>query len=140
MSDYFFIYTNTIMKLNTSIIAVSICTLVLTGCTSTTNTTPNTVSTAPTTQVVQTTSNGIEVLQITSNEIPYDGEHGGTRRQNDSITATITLDKNKIITAVALDQVAGEPKSRQYQSAFNDVIATEIVGKSINDVQIGIIG
>lgn len=129
------------MKLNATVVAVAICTLVLSGCTSTTtpSTTESTWSTTTPVQVSQSTDGTVQVFELTSDQMMYDGPGKG-ETPTDSVATIITVDSNNIITAVTNQYVAWYPKSAQYQDSFEKAIAAEIVGKSIDDVQIGTIG
>ena len=111
--------------------------------TNSTTSSANTVnnSTTNSTTTSSTSSSDVEVIELTSSTIAYNGEHGWSfGRANDSMAATLTLSSDGTIQSVELSQVAWEPKSRQYQNNFANTIASSIVGKNISNVEIGKVG
>jgi uncharacterized protein with FMN-binding domain len=126
------------MKYNhASMVVLALTFMVLTGCTSTTS--PNTTESTTPVQVSDSADGTVQVFELTSEQMMYDGPGKG-EAPTDSVTTTITVDSNNIITAVKNDYVAGYPKSAQYQDSFDKAIAAEIVGKSLDDAQISTIG
>lgn len=123
---------------NASLVVLALTIMVLTGCTSSTPTDTTGQTTTPV-QVGQNEDDSVQVFEITSDEMVYDGPGKGDT-PSDSVTTTLSLDANNIITTVTNKYVAWYPKSNQYQSAFDQAIATEIVGKPLDGLEIGTIG
>lgn len=111
----------------------SICFLSLTGCGTKTATNDGV---AP---VVKTADPNVQVIEITSATMPYDGKAKVNGSGLDSVTTTVSLDKNNVIVSVKNSFVAGYPKSTMFQSSFEKAIATEMVGKNIKDAKITIV-
>lgn len=140
-------YEKNIMKKNVNAMTfvMMLCvSLILVGC-GTTTTTTNTAEPAQKTVISKSADGSVEVLEISSSRISYNGEHKGqvgtTRgRHVDHITTTLTLDSNNIITAVSNTHEASSPKSDDYQSRFESAISSKIVGKNIKDLDISVVG
>ena len=104
---------------------------------STTDQTTQTTSSSWSTAASSSTS--VEVITLNSDSITYNGEHGGSRGE-DTLSATISVDKTGTIRSVSVNTNTQNPKSQMYQSSFKQSISASLVGKPLKSVSIGKVG
>lgn len=102
-------------------------------------TVPVTETVVEDTSVVESiSSSSVEVIELTSSTINYDGEHGRNNGR-DQLTVTVSLEDG-MITDVSLSQTAGHGESRRYQSAFASAIKSQVIGKTLAQATVGRVG
>lgn len=86
-----------------------------------------------------TASANLEVIELISAPVSYDGKAKTAGSGPDSVTTKLSISKDGTITDVKNTFVEGYPKSKQYQTAFEGAIAKEIVGKNIKDAKVTVV-
>lgn len=110
----------------------------LIGCGTSKAPTPTAENGTVTSGVNQATT-GVEVIELTSETINYDGPTWNEGGKN-QITATLGIDTEGTIQTVKLVQHASEPKSKQFHTNFENAITTNLVGKKLNTASINKLG
>lgn len=82
---------------------------------------------------------GVEVIELTSETINYDGPTGQEGGKN-QLTATLAIDTEGTIQAVKLQQTAAEPKSKQFHTNFENAISANLVGQKLDSAAINKLG
>lgn len=58
---------------------------------------------------------------------------------DEEVKVTVALDGNNVVKSLELDFVTHAPKSKMYQDLFKEGIAAQVIGKSIKEVQVGVV-
>lgn len=105
--------------------------------------TPEAETVATGTDMTQTGSSeattGVEVIELTSSTINYDGPTG-QEGGNNTMQATLGVDAEGKIQSVTLVQHGEEPKSKQLQKNFENAISSHLVGQKLDSASIGTLG
>lgn len=129
---------------NLMLFAVSlVLSLGLVGCGTPSEATP--VETAPlatetgTTTTETSSATGVEVIELSSSTINYDGPTGQEGGKN-TMQATLAVSADGTIQSVSLVQHGEEPKSKQLQKSFENAISSHLVGQKLESASIGTLG